>query len=148
MAAKNAAFLNRFVNGPYRAGVPLFPFLFPIARHTTAQFQSSETAPHLKTSFPLRRSRFNSPGFFSKSLFRKRDFGHWICGIVSIPRACGIMLRILVRRSALILANGGSSVRFTRIAGISNIRGALHRKPRPVQYVGVDHSGSNIRMTQ
>jgi hypothetical protein len=70
MAAKNGKTPNQVTNAHCRAGAPLFPFLFPVGRHTVFQFQPPINAPQLKMHFPLRWSRLDSPDFSSKSLFR------------------------------------------------------------------------------
>jgi hypothetical protein len=65
MAAKNGKTLNHFINGPYRAGAPLFPFLLPIGRHTISQYEP------LRKRSPFRRLRVDHIWFSPKFQFRK-----------------------------------------------------------------------------
>jgi hypothetical protein len=78
MAGKNGTILNPFVNGPYPAGAPLFPFLFLIAKQTICQFQS------LRAPFPFRRIPFDHIRFSPKSHFRKGGFNGWAGGSFKI----------------------------------------------------------------
>jgi hypothetical protein len=59
MAQKNGTILNFLTNVPCRAGAPLLPFFFPIAKKAGSRFQPSITAPKLKARFPFRRFRLS-----------------------------------------------------------------------------------------